>query len=320
MKIEMLTFQNVGPGLTASEAELRPHDADIDTFLIDHLNALLSAANGGKVATAGFGDEAAETLFRDARDSSEAGFLKAATAMFQQLNETMDKRTPQDLLVIFRTDAPERYLAVLKLQVASEYAATLQQVGEGRVDMRAIKDVLDAPGQIQKGLLYEDPRDTSAVVAKERRSSNSTAAYFLRAYNIVPNLLPAEANVALIRVVSDVSKEIDPTLTNKVITAMPELSDGTVSEVMDQLEQAVPEVAPVRDQIEDRLVSHTRPIESMVPAVGAKKHISIGAIKITGPAQDIAQSVAWDRDADRDGWVTTIHSDTEPRESYRSSR
>lgn len=317
MTVELLTFQNVGPGVEASKAEIRPHEEEVDQFLIAHMNALLAAARDGKLPKAGFRDEVAEELFRDARDSSEEAFLNAATLMCQKLNKAMDRRTVPGLLVLFRTVSPNRYLTVVKLQVASEYAATLQRVGEGREDLRAIKDVLDSPGQIQKGLLYEDPRECSSVVAKEKRGNAATADYFLRAYDIVVNALPAEANIVLLKAISSVDQKVNPGLTNKVIAALPELVEGSPSDVLDQLGEVVPDTVKFRSEVEANLASYVRPIEVINPAIGVKGQVTVGSIKITGPVQDIAESVRWDRDSESEGWITTIRSAAEPVSDFR---
>lgn len=317
MSIEYLTFQNVGHRQQASDAELRTHETDIDNFLLAHMRALQESADNGKTPTASFRDEVAEDLFREARDASESGFLKAATAISQKLNEVMDGRAKEGLLVIFRAVLPERLVVVLKLQVANEYAAVLQRVGRGREDLRAVKDVLDAPGRIQKGILYEDDRDSSSVIARETRTSATTADYFLRAYDIVMNSRPADANLALIRAVSKAGQGEDLLgLTDEVIAALPEIPQGSTSEVLDQLEIAVPDISVVRDSVEANLATIARPIDTINPTAGVKAEVVAGPIKIVGPAQDIAENVDWDRDDEREGWQVFVRSSEEPRKRY----
>src|SRR6476469_9222 len=259
--IEYLTFQNVGPDAQVEEAVLRDHEVEIDRFLIAHMDALLAAANKGTVPTAVFLDDVAESLFRDARDSDCEAFLEAATGMSTQLIKAMDNRSKEGLLVIFRTSGPKGNLAVLKLEVASQYAATLQRVGEGQENLLAVKDVLDAPGRLQKGLLYADPRDASSIVAIDKRSA-ITANYFLRAFSIVLNAQPAEGNLALVQAVFAVDSIRDTNVLSQVFPVLPQLTEGDKCSVLDQLQEAVPEVAEISHEIEANLADCRRPMST----------------------------------------------------------
>ena len=95
----------------------------------------------------------------------------------------MDQRSKRGFFVAIRerTGRNQVRVAALKLDVHDEHAAAARLVGD-ELQLEAVQDLLDIPGELQKGAVYPDDRPHSEVIIVDK--FERTALYFLRALEV----------------------------------------------------------------------------------------------------------------------------------------
>jgi hypothetical protein len=176
-------------------AELEADDVD---FLMRHVSSLRAEATAEDSLLSRFhkGSGVPHLLSRLLEPSAE-DIVEVSAGLAQRLQSSMDQATNPAvgvLAVIASGDGEAANAAsVLKLDAINEAASfTLEQ---GEVRLSVLRDLLPAPGHLQKGLSWPDPRDGSQAIVVDR---NVTAAkYFFNAYELRVSASSAQAERAL---------------------------------------------------------------------------------------------------------------------------
>ena len=113
--------------------------------------------------------------------------------------------------------------AALKLQVMQPHAANLRQLDTGEIELSAVTDVMDAPGQLQKGALVDDPRAGSEVVMGDQLALE--AQYFPRAFGIN---IEQRAPQAAVDLLAAIDHALGSTVGAAARDALPTIQSGAV--------------------------------------------------------------------------------------------
>jgi hypothetical protein len=310
MIIDLLTYAFVAHDVEAKNASLREHDENVDEFLFEHIKLLSETPKTTDIPHAVFREGEATSLFAALGEGEPEEFLKAATLLTERLISEMDRRTSAGLLVFARFSEDDvSATAVLKLDVVSSHTGALRQVADGSLSLEAVRDVLDAPGRLQKGIITPDTRDGSDVIIADRL--NKAADYFVRAFGLIIESRATEGTLAMIQAVA---REV-PDATAKVVSVLPKIDSGTLHETLDVLVEQVPELGPKRTEIEEILLDQQRPVRKVDTSTGIKAKVTAGAITIAGPAAVVDSLVGWQQGATQD-WKIEVKSVSEPKKSY----
>ena len=79
MRIVHVTYARVAADAVPGDLVERPHDREVDAFLLGHLDALRALAAKGEAPFVYFSDADSEKLFADLKDGSRSDFLASAT-------------------------------------------------------------------------------------------------------------------------------------------------------------------------------------------------------------------------------------------------
>ncbi len=313
MKATRLSFVRVAKGATPTQATIRPGVDEVSAFLCAHAQGLIEKAIDGSAANATFYEAGREQLIEDLRSGSDAEFLTAADLLAARLTDEMSHvGNPASGLLVCTTledGAPEasKFAAVLKLEVVSDQGAVLRRLDSGEETLAAVTNVLDRPGDLQKGLVFPDSRPPSNAVVGDK-AAQQEARYFLRSVGIT---LEARPNASAAALVAAVGKYTNRGTAQQVITALPSASAGSPREVLQEIRGkgvSIPDAAVAA--IADELANADRPVPRVDVTAAVKGKVRAGGLTITGSASDI-EAVTWDSDP-AGGWITTIRTDTEP--------
>ncbi|WP_226366119.1 hypothetical protein [Pseudonocardia sp. ICBG162] len=181
--------------------------ADLTTqeqsFLDRHVSELRRSARKEGAIRARFRDDSElEDQFRTLRDTSSAEnlFLETCSFLVSALADAMKLTTrAEDCVVAIVTsnevNSEERHSTLLKLDAEIE-GANLSAQPDGSIRLEVFEHLLPAPGKLQKGLSWPDPRDDSELILLD---TNRTAAaqYFQNAFAIEASPRPIDAEKAL---------------------------------------------------------------------------------------------------------------------------
>jgi len=296
----------------------RPVDAlvleDVDATTTEYLDAHLAtlAALVAKSPPARFVDDEAGLRFDALRSGTDQQFLAAANQLAARLVEAMDFRTPSGLLVAVQgvDDDGQAVAAVLKLQVTADRLGYLQQT-QGRARLAAVKDALDAPGRLQKGALFPDPRGESDVVVGDQLDVG--ALYFLAALGLRQDQAPKRAVAAMVTAITsrlpEAAEEVAESLGRRRPTA--------VDEALDWIAEDVPGFSPYRDEVEGELRAQRRPPVALDPdAAPSKRVLSAHGIRIEGPADELRERMRGPQRRGDGRWEVLLTFDTQPTERF----
>jgi hypothetical protein len=312
-----LTFFRVARGATPPEPWLRPGVADVSDFLVDHVESLRARAADGTAANARFADPADRQLIEDIRVGNDVKFLAAAQTLGGRLVSEMDKTSNAKsgllLCATFHSDGvtPAATAAVLKLEVVSPHGAVLEVLDTGEETLAAVTDVLDKPGDLQKGLVFPDDRKASEAVVGDK-AAHKEARYFLHAAGVS---LEAHAAGSARELVKAVAALAGPTVAQKVVVALPAVEPAAPAPVLKALRQEIPELSEqTATEVVRALAAADRPVAQVDTSAPVKGTVRAGPLTVTGPASDVGR-IEWVADAEG-GWTVTFRSDQEPKRSY----
>jgi hypothetical protein len=191
-----LTYVRRKEPLSVASALATLGEDDID-FLGRHVQELRKAADLQNALLSRFqSGSGVPDLLRALLTADDDQFLEISAGLTKRLYASMDQATtpkPGVLAVIVTDAASADAASVLKLDAISE-AASFAFVA-GQVKLNVLRNLLPAPGDLQKGISLPDPRDTSDAVVIDR---NQTAAqYFFNAFELRVSSTPREAEHAL---------------------------------------------------------------------------------------------------------------------------
>lgn len=307
-----MTLAKVAHGVSPDPLELLEIDNGVNAFLGDHITGLREMAVKRKTPPGRFTDHEAQHLFADLFAGADVSFLAAAGTLTKRLIARMDRRTSPGLLVCLRAlDNQERYGGVLKLQVVAPNAAVLEQLAAGKVKLSAVQDLLDKPGDLQKGAISTSwLRDDRILVGDQL---NHEAAYFPAAFGIMIFGRPATAVAELLTAID----AIKPELAESVARALPAVRSGEPEDVLAGLAQSVAELTDsVQADILETLAQRPRPVGYIDTSRPATETIKAGQISITGPVADMRRYVRISRRPDEEAWTVVVAAEDKPRRSH----
>lgn len=193
-----LTYVQRKESLSVASAVATLGEDDID-FLRRHVQELRRAADIQNALLSQFqSGSGIPDLLRGLLTASDDQFVEISAGLAKRLHASMDQTTTPKpgVLAVIVTDVGSGADAasVLKLDAISEAASFMFEAG-GQVKLNVLRNLLPAPGDLQKGISVPDPRDTSEAVVIDR---NQTAAqYFFNAFELRVSSTPREAEHAL---------------------------------------------------------------------------------------------------------------------------
>lgn len=303
MTLGLVTYTYVEQGAATPTCTIRSATGDVADYLEAHADAIVEKASSNSTPPAKFLNRAAERRFQALATGTQTQFLATAQELAQRLQSEMDGRTKRGFFVALRrTVDKEAHACVMKLDVSDKAAASLQRRA-GLPDLAAVKDLLDVPGQLQKGAVTPDPRATSDVIVGERFAD--TSQYFLRALEIVQFYSERDSISELIAAVSRVSPDRVGAVLEQIDRSEPATAEDFFDRNPNLLEQS--QVADVVG----RLRQLKRPLQPLdARHVPIRRTIAADGITITGRPQDLASKVQIERTPD--GWRITINVTHQP--------
>jgi hypothetical protein len=284
----------------------------VDAFLFDHVASLLQRARESDSPIASFVDPEASSLFHQLREGATEKFLAAARTLTLRLIGRMDRRAAPGLLVCLRLrDGKDRSAAALKLEVVTPHAAVLEALDTGEEVLAAATNVLDAPGDLQKGALVPDPRPPSDVVIGDRLAID--AQYFPTAFGIQTEQRAVDATANLVSVV----RAQAPKLVRKVVERLPSATPGPAKDVLAEIGEQVPQLTTdVRRTIVEQLEQLKRPVRTVDTRAPLKQVVSADGITVTGPADAMHRKTRVQRNPEG-GWRITVNVEEQPSTTYK---
>ena len=318
MRATRLTFFRVARGAVPAIPWIRPGVVEVSAFLAAHVAGLRDRATEGSAAHALFANPADLQLMQDIRSGDESAFLAAAGILGTRLVAEMHHvgGALPGLLVcstlVSDTDPTIAYAVVLKLQVVSEQGAVLQRLDTGEETLAPVTDVLDRPGELQKGLVFPDERPDSQAVVGDK-AAQQEARYFLRAMGVT---LEARDSASAGALVAAVAHRAGRVIAEQVVQALPSVQPAAPREVLATLGQTIPDLteAAVAD-IAEALVTAERPVVRIDTSAHVTARLRAGALTLTGPADEVRR-VTWESDPEG-GWRIAFRSDQEPKVTWR---
>jgi hypothetical protein len=194
-----LTFVKRKEPLVTATSWARLDRDDID-FLSRHVNMLRDAAGTEDQLVTRFQQGSGiPALLGKLLVAGEKEFIGVSAGLATRLQESMNQSTtpsPGVLAVIVsgRDGAAPDWASVPKLDAISEAASF--EFAKGQVTLNVLRDLLPAPGQLQKGISWPDPRRAiSDAIVIDR--NQSLAQYFFNAYDLQVSPQPAVSERAL---------------------------------------------------------------------------------------------------------------------------
>jgi hypothetical protein len=315
LKINCITYTRVAAGLDPKPPILQQVDSAIENFLRAHIDDLLSkAAKDDATPPAQFTDDEAKDLFWCLYQGTESEFLGSAQQLATRLTERMNGRTAEGLLLALRaeTDTNGRVAGLLKLQVVAEHGAVLQRLESGELQLSAVTDMLEKPGDLQKGALVATSLPHGEVYCADRLTA--AARYFPESFGIRLFAKPSAATKTFF----DIAHRLAPTYVASIADAWPTLEPGTTRDVLGELGEKIPDITPeLQEEMIEALESSPRPVVRLDTTRRVKESYKIGGITLTGPIEEMRQKVGISQRPDG-SWQIAIKSLEEPQPTHTS--
>lgn len=310
--IERITYARVAKGAVPGAARTKQHDSELDRFLTEHFAALRALATRDDAPLSFFISDAPRDQFERLRTGSEQVFLAAAHGLTLALIGEMDNRSAEGLLVCVQvTDDGEKWAAAMKLEVIAPNSAVLDRLESGEEVLSAVTDVMDAPGDLQKGALVMDPRAGSDVVIGDRLSQD--ALYFPRAFGIRTHQKPTEAASDL---VAAIEQRQGTAVAVRAAREMPRLEAAPAREVLEGLGQQIPELdTEAQAAVASALEARPRPVREVNTEAPLKQVIRASGVTVQVPLASSAEVEVTSKAGG--GWRITIDVEEEPRMEIR---
>ena len=271
MAISRVTYAYVEQAGKAPLCKMRTVSGDLEEYLEAHVNDVVRRRNDGRSPPSSFNSSDAKARLERLLNGSEQEFLESAQLLATRLQKEMDGRTKRGFFVaLVRTSEGNAEAAVLKLDVNEEFAATIGTDDAGEPDLEAVKDLLDIPGDLQKGAVYPDSRDDSELTVADKLSE--TSLYFLRALDVQQVSAAGAATKLLLQAVRDV----DPERLLDVSKALETETRTTPKDFFDRNEGLIE--PDKREEVLNRLEHVKRPVRFIDPTA----HALVGAYRSDG--------------------------------------
>ncbi|HTE86228.1 MAG TPA: hypothetical protein VK821_16005, partial [Dehalococcoidia bacterium] len=247
MAIKWLTYVYIRAGGESPACSAQSVPSDAELYLEEHVTALQSKGRSGASPPAEFLEPAHRQRFEDLLCGHEQQFLAAATSLAAQVQAGLHGGTTDGLFVGLNGDASGiAFASVLKLEVTEKHRGALQDVAGGKIAISTVQNLLDKPGDRQKGVVVPDPRPDSSLIVGDRLSE--TALFFLSAIGARQAQKPALAAVEMAKVFQEVAPDLAVAMVERLTTSEArtpqeflgqerELSAATRAQVMEKLTQ-----------------------------------------------------------------------------------
>ncbi|MFC7384725.1 hypothetical protein [Sphaerisporangium rhizosphaerae] len=305
--ITHMTYARVAPGAATRRPQLQAVESEVEKFLNDHIASLWRMAAKPDAPPPGvFMDLEAQVLFRHLYLGDDEDFLKSVDLLTKRLVERMNGRTSAGLLLCLRAEAAtQRIAGVLKLQVVAPNGATLEELESGEVKLSAITNVLDKPGDLQKGALVAAGLPDGQVLCGDRLTNQ--AGYFPQAFGIQVFSRPSVGTGVLFDALADCADD----LPGKVAPVLHRVERGAPAEVLEALGHLVPELdEDVQSEVLSLMDRASRPVAVIDTSREVTSKILAGDITISGPPRAIDQVRI--EGSSTNGWRIVIHTPDEP--------
>ena len=308
MAITLVSYSYLEPGGTPPMMLERAISSDILVYLDAHVSDLVARTSHGNIAPAVFRSGEGAKRFEKLNTGTRDEFLASAQSLADRLYERMDNRTKRGFFVALRKTADISYAAVLKLDVHDSAAAAARFDSPSGATLEAVEDLLDIPGELQKGGVVPDPRDNSKIAVGDKLTI--TSLYFLDALDVQQRAIPGPATRDLVRVV----QAIAPDKADSVATTL-ELEPSMVS--IDEFFEDHPDLLTTEQTtaVLERARAKRRPIEEVDPSSYVlRETIEADGITIRGRASTLREKA---RILNRPGgFRIEIDVDEQPRRTY----
>jgi hypothetical protein len=238
---------------------------------------------------------------------NDAEFLSVATSMVEALAAAMraSPKAKENCVLGLVTSAPTtgltaEHVTFLKLDAKIE-AAHLEQAQQGGIQLRVFKDLLPAPGDMQKGVSWPDPRDPTSELILHDTNSGEAALYFGNAFSLSISSKAIETEKAL---VTQLVKQLGPARASEAVALVDE-QGGRADTVVAAVQQRYTEFEP-----------KTRPLGGGGGLAGEIRPHHLGSQKLSFNADGIELKVPVSRIAavrtrrEGDRFVTSIQTST----------
>lgn len=312
INIHHVTYIRVGAGLSPRQPELQVIEPQVADFLRAHVDDLIDkATKDDATPPAQFTDSETQELFRHLHTGSEAEFLKSTSQLAALLIARMNGRTAEGLLLALRaTHRSGTVAGLLKLQVVAERGAVLERLENGGLQLSAVKDLLEKPGDLQKGALVTSALPAGQVYCADKLTQ--AAQYFPDAFGIRIYAKPSAATKAFF----DAAQDLVPDLVAPIAQRWPTLQPGTVREVLAELSETLPGLEPqLQVEMIETLEHAARPVLRLDTKRRVKETLKAGDVTISGPIEAMRQHVATTQ-TETGEWQTLVKSEDEPKVTH----
>lgn len=314
LKVTHMTYARVAADAVPASPELRPIDTGINDFLGDHIQDLRRLVVTRQTQPGRFVDDETRALFRSLGYDEAPAFLAAVDSLMKRLIGKMDHRATPGLLVCLRAnDGSDLIAGVLKLQVVAEHGAVLERLDSGDEVLSAVTDLLDKPGDLQKGALVMSTLPEGQVLTGDRLTGQD-AIYFPTAFGIRLYARPSESVSELL----DAVEATAPELVASVAAALPAVPPGDPETVLSALGSRIPELdGNCQADVAQRLEHLKRPVGTIDTGRRMRELIKIGEITISGPIDAMRQYTRINHLSDQQLWQVVVDGTVEPKRSHR---
>lgn len=314
VEVTHMSYARVAVDAVPANPELRQIDKGINDFLADHIHDLRQLTVSRQTQPGRFVDVEAQTLFRSLSHDETSGFLTTVDTLVKRLIGKMDHRTKPGLLICLRAkDGSDLIAGVLKLQVVAEHGAVLDRLENGEEVLSAVTDLLDKPGDLQKGALVISALPDGQVLTGDRLTGQD-ASYFPAAFGIQLYARPSESVGELL----DAVEASVPELVAPVAAVLSSVSPGNPEEVLSELGKHIPELDGSRQaDVAQRLARLKRPVGTIDTRRRSREQITIGEITISGPIDAMRQYARIEQFSDQSRWQVVVEGTVEPKRSHR---
>lgn len=312
LEVTHMTYARVATDAAPTYPELRPIDKGINDFLADHIGDLRRLTTTRQTQPGRFIDAQAQALFRSLRYDKTPDFLATVDSLTKRLVDKMDHRTKAGLLICLRANEGSDLIAgVLKLQVVAEHGAVLERLDSGDEVLSAVTDLLDKPGDLQKGALVMSTLPEGQVLTGDRLTGQD-AIYFPTAFGIQLFARPSESVGELL----DAVQAASPELVAPVAAALPSIPPGDPEAVLTALGDCIPELdGSCQADVAQRLERLKRPVGVIDTKRRSSERIKIGDITISGPIDAMRRYARVEQLGDH-RWQVVVEGAVEPKRSH----
>lgn len=306
MAITLVSYTYVEAGGAPPKIRERNSSSAVRSYLDAHVDALMRKAATNSVSPAVFRSDDGRACFEHLSTGTKAQFLATSQELADQVYSRMDQRAARGFFVTLRRRSPALG-AALKLDVNDAAAAALRRDSAGEPTLEAVQDLLDIPGELQKGAVVPDGRPDSEVIVGDKLVKASL--YFLDALDVQQHVAAGPATVDFLRVV----QEVAPTKVAATVAAVEQETRTSLRDFFDRHTDLLDDNE--KAQVLDRARVRRRPIDAIDPeSYAVREEIEADGIVIRGRSSTIREKL---RISERPGgYRIEIDVEEQPRRRY----